>query len=108
MARLISPIFSPTITPDEVKTILKENSCSTFEKEFIFEIFLVSEDECSNKISNRLIPTLTYVKYTKHCFYKNEKKSEILYVTVFSNMRFKMSLEPHLSLQARREPPVRS
>ena len=78
MARLISPISSPTVTPGEVETILKENGCSTFEKGFIFEIFLVNEDERSNQISIGLIPTLTYVKYTKHCFYKNEEKSEIL------------------------------
>ena len=47
-------------------------------KGFIFEIFLVKEDERLNKFSIEQIPTLTYVKYTKHCFYKNEEKSEIL------------------------------
>ena len=77
MARLISPISSPAVTPGEVKSILKENSCSTFEKGFIFEIFLVKEDERLNKFSIEQIPTLTYVKYTKHWFYKNEEKSKL-------------------------------
>ena len=61
MARLISHISSPGITPGEVETILKENGYSTFEKGFIFEIFLVNEDERSNKISIDLTPTLTHL-----------------------------------------------
>ena len=78
MKWLMSPISSPTVTQGKIKTILKENSCSTFKKLFVFEIFLVNQ---SNKISIELISTLIYkyIKYTKHWFYKNEEKSEILY-----------------------------
>ena len=65
--------------PRQSRNYLRRIGYSFLEKGFIFEIFLLNEDERPNKISFEVIPTLTYVKYTKHCFYKNEEKSEISY-----------------------------